>query len=80
VRDFRDRAACRDVDPELFFPIGAGPAAHAQVHAAKSVCRRCEVREPCLDWAITTGQDEGVWGGLEPADRRRLRLDARRAS
>lgn len=79
VTDFRDRAACRDVDPELFFPLGDGGPAQARVDAAKAVCRRCPVRLSCLDLAMSTGQDEGVWGGLDPRERRRLRRVRRAA-
>ncbi|MCU1673801.1 MAG: transcription factor WhiB [Frankiales bacterium] len=70
--DWRHRALCRDEDPELFFPIGTtGPAA-SQVDDAKQVCRRCTVVEPCLEWALETGQDAGVWGGTSEDERRVL--------
>ena len=70
--DWRHRALCRDEDPELFFPIGTtGPAA-SQVDEAKQVCRRCTVVEPCLEWALETGQDAGVWGGTSEDERRVL--------
>jgi WhiB family redox-sensing transcriptional regulator len=70
--DWRHRALCRDEDPELFFPIGTtGPAA-TQVDEAKQVCRRCTVVEPCLEWALETGQDAGVWGGTSEDERRVL--------
>ena len=62
--DWRDRAACLDVDPELFFPIGNTGPALAQIDEAKAVCRTCPVVDTCLKWAIETGQDSGVWGGL----------------
>lgn len=75
--EWRDEAACRDVDPELFFPIGHGPAADAQIEAAKAVCRRCPVAEQCLEWALETGQDAGVWGGLAEEERRQLRRRSR---
>jgi WhiB family redox-sensing transcriptional regulator len=71
--DFRHRAACRDVDPELFFPSGLGPLGQAQVRRAQTVCHRCEVTEQCLDWAMETGQQDGVWGGMDPEARRVLR-------
>jgi WhiB family transcriptional regulator, redox-sensing transcriptional regulator len=71
--DWRDHAACRDADPELFFPIGnAGPALH-QVDQAKQVCARCTVRTPCLEWALASGQESGVWGGTSDDERRALR-------
>ena len=72
------RARCKDEDPELFFPIGTtGPAA-AQIDAAKSVCMQCPVRVECLEWALATGQDAGVWGGLSEDERRALRRARRR--
>ena len=73
MSDWRDRAACRGEDPELFFPIGAGDAALSQVEQARGVCQRCPVIEECLRFAISTGQDAGVWGGLTAEERRVLR-------
>ena len=61
--DWRDRAACLDEDPELFFPIGNTGPAILQIEEAKAVCRRCAVIDTCLKWAIESGQDAGVWGG-----------------
>jgi WhiB family transcriptional regulator, redox-sensing transcriptional regulator len=72
------RARCKDEDPELFFPVGTtGPAA-AQIEAAKAVCMQCEVRAECLEWALATGQDAGVWGGMSEEERRALRRARRR--
>ena len=72
------RAKCKDEDPELFFPIGTtGPAA-TQIDEAKAVCMDCEVRMACLEWALATGQDAGVWGGLSEEERRALRRSRRR--
>ncbi|MFF7046988.1 WhiB family transcriptional regulator [Streptomyces griseorubiginosus] len=57
------RAACVGEDPELFFPVGTlGPAVR-DITAAKQVCARCPVRPECLEWALSTGQTSGVWGG-----------------
>ena len=67
---WRKRAACRDANPELFFSVGQGPDAEAFTEAAKKVCGRCPVRKQCLDWALTTDQDYGVWGGLTEDERR----------
>ncbi|WP_350277899.1 WhiB family transcriptional regulator [Kribbella sp. HUAS MG21] len=64
------RAACRDEDPDLFFPIGTTGPALQQIEAAKQICHRCEVTDACLEWALRTGQDAGVWGGLSDAERR----------
>jgi WhiB family redox-sensing transcriptional regulator len=71
--DWRDRAACIGEDPELFFPVGTTGQALEQVERAKQVCRRCEVIDECLEWALETNQDAGVWGGLSEEERRTLR-------
>jgi WhiB family transcriptional regulator, redox-sensing transcriptional regulator len=71
--DWRHRALCRDEDPELFFPIGTTGPALVQIEQAKGVCRRCPVTESCLDWALRSGQDSGVWGGLSEDERRALK-------
>jgi WhiB family redox-sensing transcriptional regulator len=71
--DWRHRAACRDEDPELFFPIGTTGPALMQVDEAKAVCRRCEAIEECLSWALDSDQDAGVWGGMDEDERRALK-------
>jgi WhiB family transcriptional regulator, redox-sensing transcriptional regulator len=65
--------ACRHSDPELFFPVAsAGPAAR-QVARAKAICLQCPVRDECLDFALESGQDFGVWGGTSEVERRTMR-------
>jgi WhiB family transcriptional regulator, redox-sensing transcriptional regulator len=71
--DWRHRAICRDEDPELFFPIGNTGPALLQIEQAKAVCRRCPVIQECLSWALESGQDAGVWGGLSEDERRALK-------
>jgi WhiB family transcriptional regulator, redox-sensing transcriptional regulator len=71
--DWRDRAACIGMDSEFFFPLGCTGAALDQVEEAKAVCRRCPVITQCLEWAIETNQQDGVWGGLSKDERRTLR-------
>lgn len=66
--DWRQDAACRDLDTAIFFPESDGG-----VEAAKAVCATCPVREACLEFALVTRQDDGVWGGLDENERRRLR-------
>jgi WhiB family redox-sensing transcriptional regulator len=70
--DWRDDAACRDADPELFFPDCGIRSARTQVKAAKLICRGCPVQMICLDWAMASGQESGIWGGLTEEERRRL--------
>ena len=77
--DWRSRAACLNVDPELFFPIGNTGPALAQAAEAKAVCLSCEVREVCLQWAMANNQDSGVWGGKTEEERRSLKRRAARA-
>ena len=69
--DWRLRAACRDAEPDLFLPAGAG--AQIRLAEAKSVCRVCPVLIQCRTWALATGQDTGVWGGMSADERRALR-------
>ena len=71
--DWRDVSACRDTDPDLFFPVGTTGPAIEQIEAAKSVCNGCEAKDPCLDFALTTNQDSGIWGGTSEEERRKLR-------
>ncbi|MEH0580876.1 MULTISPECIES: WhiB family transcriptional regulator [Streptomyces] len=71
--DWRQHAACRHEDPDLFFPIGTSGPALLQTEQAKAVCRRCPVRESCLEWAMETDQTLGVWGGLSETERRALK-------
>jgi WhiB family redox-sensing transcriptional regulator len=71
--DWRYRAACREEDPELFFPVGNSGPAILQVAEAKIVCRRCPVMSRCLNWALESGQDAGVWGGMSEDERRALK-------
>lgn len=71
--DWRHRALCRDEDPELFFPVGNGGPALLQAAEAKTVCRRCPVVSDCLAWALASGQDNGVWGGMGEDERRALK-------
>jgi WhiB family transcriptional regulator, redox-sensing transcriptional regulator len=71
--DWRHRAICRDEDPELFFPVGTSGPALLQIAEAKTVCRRCPVVSECLTWALESGQDAGVWGGMSEDERRALK-------
>jgi hypothetical protein len=71
-REWRSRAACLAVDPELFFPVAeAGPVYDTQVTAAKTVCRRCPVRAECLAEALAR-IPYGIAGGLTEDERRTL--------
>lgn len=79
VDGWRSRAACRHVDPNLFFPNGNTGAALGQIEAAKAFCRSCPVQHDCLEFALESNQEDGVWGGKDETERRRLRRDWRQA-
>ncbi|MGH9166454.1 MAG: WhiB family transcriptional regulator [Acidimicrobiia bacterium] len=66
-------AACRDSDPNLFFPVGTTGFALDQIELAKAICRQCAVQDECLQYALETNQESGVWGGFAEDERRRLR-------
>jgi WhiB family transcriptional regulator, redox-sensing transcriptional regulator len=81
--EWRDDAICRDTDPELFFPVGTTGHALVQIDRAKEVCDECTVSKQCLDFALETNQDSGIWGGLTEEERRvirRRRVAAARAA
>lgn len=71
--DWLTGAPCK-ADPDAMFP-GTNDA---DIAYAKSICRRCPAVERCLQWALETGQEHGVWGGLSEKERRRIRRRAAR--
>jgi WhiB family redox-sensing transcriptional regulator len=75
--DWRARAACRDKDPDLFFPVGTTGPAEVQIAEAKLVCAGCAVRRNCGEFALATFQKHGIWGGIGE-DERHLELRRRR--
>ncbi len=79
VWNWQMRAACRDLDPSLFFhPEKERGATRIQRETrAKQVCASCPVRVPCRTHALSTREPYGVWGGLTQSDRLAiLRADA----
>jgi WhiB family redox-sensing transcriptional regulator len=73
------RGACREADPELFFPDAVTVIGVRQAEAAKTVCGGCDVRANCLSYALET-MPEGIWGGTTQEERHAARRSlARRA-
>ena len=70
---WRSTASCCDTDPDLFFPIGTTGIALEQVAEAKTVCNSCPAQLACLEFALRTNQDTGIWGGTSEEERRQLR-------
>lgn len=73
---WREDAACREIDPGLFFKHEEfrddNPQKDAAIAAAKTVCADCVSKTPCLDYAIAVRQDRGVWGGMTGEERAQL--------
>ncbi len=67
---WRQRAACRGTDLDLFFPERGEPAG-----PARQVCARCPVRQTCLEYALINRITHGIWGGLTERERRPLQSD-----
>ena len=74
---WRESAACRFLETDLFFPIGKTGRAVEEIQRAKAVCASCPVRQPCLTFALDTHQGYGIWGGYDE-DERRVMLRRRR--
>jgi WhiB family redox-sensing transcriptional regulator len=70
---WRDHAACRHLDPDLFFPVSTSDASLPQIETARRVCERCPVLTACLRWALDAGQVSGIWGGTTEEQRRAMR-------
>ena len=69
--DWQDRALCAQTDPEAFFPEKGG-----STREAKKVCRGCEVRAECLEYALEHDERFGIWGGMSERERRRLKRES----
>jgi WhiB family redox-sensing transcriptional regulator len=67
--DWREQGLCRSVDPAAFYPDDDDAVAIA---AAQAMCARCPVQNNCLEHALANRERIGIWGGLTPAQRRRL--------
>lgn len=69
------RAACRGLDPELFYPSRG-----ASTVEAKATCARCPVVDDCLQHAIDHRERDGIWGGLSQRQLRRLYRQVKRVA
>lgn len=71
--DWRRHATCHGEDPDLFYPVGQGPDALNNSDHAKAICAGCPVKAACLQHAIDTGEEHGIWGGLDETERAAMR-------
>jgi WhiB family transcriptional regulator, redox-sensing transcriptional regulator len=76
-KTWRQLAACRGIDPLVFYPTAEDDVV---TDRAKSICHSCPVREPCLDHALMYREREGVWGGATERERRRMIRQRRKSA
>jgi len=71
IQRWRMKAACADVDTDIWFPAdtNASPAARRAI----AICQGCPVRTECLDHAMALPEFHGIWGGLTAPQRHELR-------
>jgi WhiB family redox-sensing transcriptional regulator len=69
-------ARCRDYEPEIFFP--EGHQMEAKSRQAINICHQCPVENQCAEWALTRGEQFGVWGGMSEITREALLTGHRR--
>ncbi|PZS22416.1 MAG: WhiB family transcriptional regulator [Acidimicrobiales bacterium] len=72
---WRQRAACRGLDPDIFYPV-----TDEEADEAKAICAECPVRQPCLEHALANREHDGVWGGATERERRRLVRQRRKSA
>jgi len=72
---WRQTAACRGVDPDIFYP-----AAEEEAGVAKAICGQCAVRQTCLEYALVHRERDGVWGGATEKERRRILRQRRKSA
>lgn len=70
-----DAAACRGLDPNVFYPLD-----EVDESLARRVCATCPVQGACLEWAIARREPDGIWGGLTATERKRLVRRRRRVA
>lgn len=75
IQNWRDKGACRGIDPQIFYP-----AEDDNAEEAKEICGLCVVRQTCLEHALTSREKEGVWGGATERERRRMIRQRRRTA
>lgn len=73
MNEKESKAACREYDPELWFPASDSGWGAAQATQAKAVCAACPVIDACLDWALEHSVEHGIWGGTTEGERRGIR-------
>lgn len=76
---WQEKAACKHVNPSVFFPVDAYGRLHEteeRVAEAKAICAECPVCDVCAEYAVRVNEKAGVWGRLTTRERRRVRKAA----
>jgi WhiB family redox-sensing transcriptional regulator len=69
------KAACRGPQATVFFPPSSFERKDEKLdreRRAKAICATCPVKQPCLDYAMRTREQHGIWGGLSESERKRI--------
>lgn len=71
------RAACAGLPSGIFYPddstdISPSRRAPWNPNRALAICRACPVRQECAEFALTTKERDGVWGGMSEAERNKI--------
>jgi WhiB family redox-sensing transcriptional regulator len=62
---------CQETDPETWFPqVGDS---YGDSRTAKKLCNECPVKTECLTFALANNEMFGIWGGLTPKERQRIK-------
>jgi WhiB family transcriptional regulator, redox-sensing transcriptional regulator len=72
---WRQHAACKGIDPDVFYPVS-----DEEAETAKAICGTCSVRATCLEYALAARERDGVWGGATERERRRIIRQRRRTA
>lgn len=75
-------AACAGAPPGTFFPVPTGKQrlpkyTNAAAARAKRFCNDCPVTTECLQFALESGEREGVWGGVLFRSGRMFNIEAK---
>lgn len=71
---WREKAACKGMDTNLFFPEPTGSS--YQTRETKKICDNCSVQNECLDYSVTVMERYGIWGGTTMKGRVKIRSDS----
>lgn len=73
LSDWRERAACKNMDTDMFIVAPWGAPTLKRIRAAEAICMACPVRAECLEEALLEGDEFAIRGGLTPRERRSLK-------